>query len=601
MLAEFHFLRPLWLLALPALWALIGWQHRARRRGGVWQQVVDAELLPYLVERGTRQAAPWQTLAMALAALLGVVALAGPTWERAPVPVFREQSALVIAFDLSRSMNAGDVEPSRLAQAKFKVADLLRLRQDGQTALVVFAAQSFVVTPLTDDTATLVAQLRSLDTSIMPIQGSEPATALTLAADLLRQAGMPNGHVLLVTDGADSAGLERAAAVAAAEDLRVSVLGVGTAAGAPVPDNAGGFVKAEGEMVLSILDISALRRFAADLDGMYVELAADDAPIAAFVRHIDNALAHDAERRDDLRSSQWREVGPWLLLPLLPLVALGFRRGVLFALAIAWLPLAPVPVEAGWWRTDDQAAAAAFAEQDYATAAQQFTDPAWRGTARYRAGDYAQALADYAEDETTRGHYNRGNALARLGRYEEAVAAYERALEQDPALADAVHNKDLIEELLREQAPPEQQGQNEQPEQSDEERQSDSQQGENQDGGATGSEGSAENELSDGNAAGGEDRGGEQQAAAEDESSGAAGGESAQTEAEQNDSEFDEGDKAALAAQAQAMAEAEAEEAQATEQWLRQIPDDPAGLLRRKFQYQYKKRYGDAPYSGDRW
>lgn len=598
-MTEFHFLRPLWLLCLPLFCALVWWQHRARGRGGVWQQFVDPALLPFLVEAGSHRSAPWQALAMTLAGLLGIVALAGPTWERAPVPVFRQDSALVIALDLSLSMNAADVQPSRLAQARFKVADLLRLRQDGQTALIVFAAQSFVVTPLTNDTATVTAQLQGLDTSIIPSQGSEPARALELAGKLLDQAGMGGGHVLLVTDGANDAALERAALAAKTNDLAVSVLGVGTPAGAPVPDSSGGFVKADGEMVLSTLDVAALRAFALDHDGVYLDLAADDAPLERFVRHVEAALEREAERQAELTSNQWREVGPWLLLPLLPLVALGFRRGVLVALMLGCLPLAPAPVAAGWWRTDDQSGAQAFANENYAAAAERFDDPAWRGSARYRAGDYEQALADYANDDTARGHYNRGNALARLGRYDEALAAYERALEQEPGNSDATYNRDLIDKLLREQQPPEQQGQSDQQEQGEDKQDDDSQQGENQGGGSTGSAGEPDNELSDGNAMGGEERGAEQKPAEQDS---AERGSSAGQAAEAEPAADDAADPAAAEdSELAALTEAEAEQAQATEQWLRQIPDDPAGLLRRKFQYLYKQRYGDEPYSGDRW
>ncbi|MEQ8661991.1 MAG: VWA domain-containing protein, partial [Gammaproteobacteria bacterium] len=240
----FHFLRPAWLLALPAFWLACWWHLRARGRGGAWSRVVDPALLPFMVDAAAGAAGRARNGGLLLAGTLAVLALAGPTWERTPVPVFRKDAALVVALDLSASMNAEDINPSRLVRARYKVADLLRLRHDGQTGLVVFAAQSFVVTPLTDDTATLLAQLQGLDTSIMPRQGSAPESALAQAAELLVQAGMTVGHVLLVTDGADPASLARAGAVADEKGLAVSVLGVGTAQGAPVPDASGGFIRA---------------------------------------------------------------------------------------------------------------------------------------------------------------------------------------------------------------------------------------------------------------------------------------------------------------------------------------------------------------------
>lgn len=614
-MAEFHFLRPEWLWALPLFWFIAWWHLRGRGRGGAWSRVVDPALLPFMVDSGPAEDVRTRGGALALAGTLAILALAGPTWERAPVPVFRKDAALVIALDLSSSMNAEDVTPSRLVRARFKVADLLRLRRDGQTGLVVFAAQSFVVTPLTDDTTTLLAQLQGLDTSIMPRQGSAPAAALEQAAELLTQAGMTLGHVLLVTDGADRATLARAAEVAERAGLAVSVLGVGTAQGAPVPDARGGFVRdTDGELVMSTLDADALADFAAAHAGLYLSLDSDDAALERLNRHIEAALAAHSERLDDLASSQWREAGPWLLLPLLLLAALGFRRGAFFVLALACLPLAPPPARAdaavdgisGWFRTADQAGADAFEQGDYAGAAGRFADRAWRGAARYRAGDYEQALEDYAEGDSARAHYNRGNALARLGRYDEAVSAYDSALEADPNDADARHNKELIEELLeqqRQQQPP-QQGQSDD-EQREQDEQRGEQQGENQAGGESGSQSQPDQQQqqqSQGDASGepGEEQSEQAEAAQKNEAE-AAEEKEQQQQARPEQGEEDEQQADSPRQMAEAQSESDAERAQATEQWLRQIPDDPAGLLRRKFQYQYKQRYGDVPYEGDRW
>ncbi len=609
-MAAFHFLRPEWLWALPLFWLIAWWHLRGRGRGGAWSRVVDPALLQFMVDSGPGEDVRTRGGALALAGTLAILALAGPTWERAPVPVFRKDAALVIALDLSASMNAEDVTPSRLVRARFKVADLLRLRRDGQTGLVVFAAQSFVVTPLTDDTTTLLAQLQGLDTSIMPRQGSAPAAALEQAAELLSQAGMTVGHVLLVTDGADAATLARAGAAAERAGLAVSVLGVGTSQGAPVPDARGGFVRdAGGELVMSTLDSGALADFAAAHAGLYLSLDSDDAELERLNRHIEAALAAHSERLDDLASSQWREAGPWLLLPLLLLAALGFRRGAFFVLALACLPLAPQPARAadgGWFRTGDQAGARAFEQGDYAGAAERFADRAWRGAARYRAGDYEQALAEYAEGDSASAHYNRGNALARLGRYDEAVSAYDSALERDPADADARHNKALIEKLIeqqRQQQPP-QQGQSDD-EQREQDEQRGEQQGENQAGGDSGSQSQPDQQQqpqSQGDASGepGEEKSEQAEAAQKDEAE-AAGEEEQQQQARPEQGEQDEQQADSPQQMAEAQSESDAERAQATEQWLRQIPDDPAGLLRRKFQYQYKQRYGDAPYEGDRW
>ncbi|MGE0485900.1 MAG: VWA domain-containing protein [Gammaproteobacteria bacterium] len=603
-MSEFHFLRPSWLLALLPFVLLVWWNARGDGRSGGWARCVDEALRPHVMLDEHSTLGGRRAPLLVLAGLLAVLALAGPTWQRIPVPVFREESALVIALDLSQSMNAADIAPSRLVRARYRLADLLRARRDGQTALVVFAAQAFVVTPLTDDTQTLAGQLQDLDTSIMPSQGSEPAAAIELAAELVHQAGGGPGHVLLVTDGAEPDSLARATAAAARAGLAVSVLGVGTGGGAPIPDRSGGFLKRDdGQLVMSTLDAGALATFATEHGGLYLDVGGDDTDLARLERHLQAALASDAERRADLSSNQWEEAGPWLLLPLLVLAALGFRRGALFALVLA-LPLVPPPVLADWWRTDDQAGAAAFAAGDYDAAGHSFADQAWRGAARYRAGDYAAAAADLAEDDSARGHYNRGNALARLGRYDEAIAAYDRALELTPGDDDAAHNKELVEKLLEQQQQQQdntqqQQGQDDNEEAGAGERAQDEQsQGE---GGSQGGQPQPSDQAQSDGDAGGESNAEQPQAEPPQGDQGEDESEQAQPAPDPTDSEDGEETRTARAEQAEDGDESDAERAQATEQWLRQIPDDPGGLLRRKFQYLYKQRYGDEPYAGDRW
>lgn len=188
-MSEFHFLRPWW-LAVFALLPVVLWALQRRvGRGGSWQAVVDRELAPFVLQplaggRGWR----WLYLLLIVVASTLLLALAGPVWERLPQPVFRDDSALVIALDLSRSMQADDVQPSRLERARFKVADILQRRKDGQTALIVYSAHAFTVTPLTTDTKTIEAMVPTLSPGLMPTQGSRVTTALAKAEALLDQA-----------------------------------------------------------------------------------------------------------------------------------------------------------------------------------------------------------------------------------------------------------------------------------------------------------------------------------------------------------------------------------------------------------------------------
>lgn len=156
--AEFHFLRPVWLLLVPVL-IFVAWRvGSGRGAASGWRAVVDRALQPFVLREGTSGPSGRGPLLVAVAAAALVsLALAGPAWDRLPVPAYRSDEALVVALDLSRSMDATDVEPTRLARARLKLLDLLDRRTSGQTALVVFTSNAFTVTPLTSDTRTIKA------------------------------------------------------------------------------------------------------------------------------------------------------------------------------------------------------------------------------------------------------------------------------------------------------------------------------------------------------------------------------------------------------------------------------------------------------------
>ncbi|NNE37980.1 MAG: VWA domain-containing protein, partial [Gammaproteobacteria bacterium] len=201
--AEFQFIRPYWLYGFIPLTILVLYMFRHKLRNKKWESLCDKELLPYILigdEPATRRTSAMITL---VAGTIVLLSLAGPTWEKLPQPVFSTQSALVIALDLSRSMDATDVNPSRLERARFKVADILQHRAEGETALLVYAGDSFTVTPLTDDAATIESQLMALTTDIIPAQGNRTDLAMSKAVELLKQAGAGQGDVLLITDEID--------------------------------------------------------------------------------------------------------------------------------------------------------------------------------------------------------------------------------------------------------------------------------------------------------------------------------------------------------------------------------------------------------------
>jgi len=447
----FHFLRPDWFLALLPALLLVGLLWRQRSRGGDWQQLVAPALLQALLLDTRRTLRRTPLVLLALGWLLAIVALAGPVWQRQPQPVFRASTDRVMVLDMSPSMAATDLKPDRLAQARLAIRRLLATRKEGRTALVVFSGEPHVVAPLTDDRATIEALLPALAVDIMPVAGNQAAPALHSAGTLLAQVGSRHGSVLLLTDGiADPAASLDAVRKLRRQGVQVSVVGVGTTQGAPVPASDGGFEHAaDGSVRMARLEDNGLRALAAAGGGHYQRLTALR-PATLF----DQGSTHDLSqaRSVDHGLQRWVEQGPWLLLPLLLLAAAGFRRGWLGVLVILLLP-PPAAHAFSWqdlWLRPDQQASQLLQQGDAQAAARRFHDPHWRAAARYQAGDYAAAAQGFTGTSADSA-YNRGNALARSGKLQAALAAYDTALQRQPDSADARYNRDLVKKLLQQQ------------------------------------------------------------------------------------------------------------------------------------------------------
>ena len=598
--AEFHFLRPWWLLALvPALLMLV-LLVKSRQSRGNWSEVCDAELLPFLLADQPVKQRRGGVLPGAVAALLTIFALAGPTWQRLPSPAFRNESALVIALNLSASMDATDIKPSRIAKARYKIADLLKQRKDGQTALLVYGGDAFTVTPLTSDVATISSQLEALTTDIMPSPGVNTGNAIRKAVNLLRQAGAAQGHILLVTDSVDDE------SVALAEQwlggYRLSVLAVGTTEGAPISQAGGGFVKdRSGGIIVARLDTAALSELAQKGKGIYQAVTPGDEDVEALGKIFNHLAENDNAQEANLLLQQWDEKGPWLVLLVLPWAALRFRKGLLIWVGLLLLPLPRDSQAMDWqslWRNPDQQAVQAFNQQQYQQAAGKFDDPDWRAAAQYKAGQYEQAAETLKNTKTADGFYNRGNALALAGQLQEALNAYQQALSLQPGHADAEFNKQLVEKKLQEQ---QQQNQQKQDKDKDKDKSQDKNQdkkdGQQQDQQA--GQDSQQNKPDQSQQNQQQKQAGQQDQQQKQDSQQAEDRQQAES-ANQQEQEQHKADEAAKAQEQadkeqanqqgqSATAVEKAETERANEQLLKRIPDEPTGLLKRKFKYQYSQ------------
>jgi Ca-activated chloride channel family protein len=576
LIENFHFLRPLFLLGLiPAvlLFLLLRFLQSSQSS---WQRAIDAKLLPFLLDKTSTPQQSYPLYGLLLVWTLGILAIAGPTWEQNPVPVQQQQDALVIVLDLSLSMYADDVSPNRATRAQRKIMDILDYRRaEGQTGLVVYAGDAHAVTPMTDDVETIGNLVPSLLPNIMPVLGSKPLAGITLAMDLLANSALSNAHILLLTDGVFDSDVQPITELLASSGHRLSVMGFGTEQGAPIPMGQQGFLRDKNNaIVIPRLDRAPLQLLASNNNGHYVDAGLTDDDIeylldTDFLTENDNLV--EVEREYDT----WNEAGPWLLLLALPFAALAFRRGWLLSIAMLVM-LAPSPKTYAieWqdlWKRGDQQGQEAFSQEEYAEAAEEFRDPAWRSAANYRNEDYEKVIQDLAPLDNPESNYNRGNALAKLQQYEAAIAAYDQALAEAPDLADAQHNKEIVEELLKKQQQ-EQQNQQQQNNEGDQQdqQQSDQQQQQNQQQQQQGQDQQNQDQAQ---------QEGEQQEQNQQN----------QDQAQQGDKQSEEGEQQEQN-QKPSESQASKEEEQAMQQWLQRIPDDPGELLRNKFRYQSQQR-----------
>ena len=594
MIDGFHLLRPdlLWALLACPLVALALWYRRVHQ--GDWTKVIDAELLPYLLSDQRSKAQGSRIWMPTLLLALVTLGAAGPSVQRVELPVIKRADALVIVLDLSASMLAADVQPSRVQRARQKILDLLDTREEGVTGLVVFAGDAHVVTPLTDDTRTIANLMPALSPAIMPLPGADAASAVELAAELLMTASTQGGHILLMTDGLPEFESDRVRSALDDSGASLAILGIGTTTGAPIPLPNGGFLKDNaGEIVIPALERDQLAAVAQELEAPYEEVRLDEQDIEALTQR--DALATEGELDLDRQTDAWQDQGFWLAALVALLLLPAFRKGVVASIALVLLTHAPPPEAAGWddlWLTPDQQGARHLRAGEASDAARAFADPNWRGVAEYEAGSYDQAAKSFSGETTADNLYNLGNSLALQGDLRGSLSAYEESLSLAPDAEDAIANRDFIQSLLDQQEQQQDQ-ENQEGDQSEEDDDSDSQ-GDN----SSDSLDQREQEQSDGENSDESDSGQSGQSESEQEQE--------QGQQDPTTADAQEMNTEALEAATQeqmAKFDEALEEQQALEQWLRRVPDDPGGLLRRKFRYQTMQRLrkGEEPDESIRW
>ena len=445
---DLWFLRSFWFWAFIPIGAIALMFLVTFRRAEEWKRSFSKQLLPHITIPGTRRQFLLPRILLILLLSLMVLGLAGPTWEEKDHPGNRTEEALVIVMDLSWSMLAEDIQPNRLERAKLKMKDLFDAQPGIRTALVAYAGSAHMVVPFTKDYPVISYQMDALRPSIMPMMGSNLVDALNLADSLLVRVEVP-GSILLLTDGITEEDVIRIKESARKSKIEVMILG--TPGGATIPWGRDVLKDRSGNAVVAGFDPALLGELGGDPDINIVTVTLDETDVQILAMHIRENLEFITD--PELAETEWRDAGYWILVPLILLTLLWFRRG--WMVHWIWLLfLIPGCSASGdfrmadLFRTRDQQGEQLMLKGEHEQAAERFESDRWKGYAYAEAGDLEEAIQAYGYETNAEGFYNLGVLYALNGDADAAREAFRIALEMNPEMVSAKDNLERVDQVL---------------------------------------------------------------------------------------------------------------------------------------------------------
>lgn len=408
------------------------------------QHMMNSEIFNHFNNENTRNitrhfkyfAIPW---------IIGVLALSGPTIENREKPLYQNEEVWVWAMDLSNSMLADDIKPSRYMQMRYALLQLLsKTPPEKRIALVVFAGNAYTLIPPTNDFNTLKSYIRQLEPGQMPMQGSDPFLALKMSEELINEYGK-RGNILLITD--DMPQPDEAAVIADfinSSKNRYFLYVIGSETGAALKQKDGTLIKDhDGRVVIAktnYKNIEALTK-KSKVNIFYHENEYKLPSIYEHAVKTDPVAVKDTYEQFDF--------GYLMAIPLL-LMATVFRKGFIFTLLTGCLLVLPSFTGGNAYATDKEGMEY-FNDGQFMNAANAFENNRWKGNSYYRAGDYHNAIKFYeksSESSTPLVIYNLANCYAMLGDLDTAVMLYGKVIATDnPYAYDATYNLNLIKQL----------------------------------------------------------------------------------------------------------------------------------------------------------
>ncbi len=462
---NFHWLRPVWLLAIPML--VLGWAvlSRAGRQHDGGSRLLAPHIERLLSNRAERRKIVTPLNTLLLLTFCCILALAGPTWQRQSSPLSEDEAMLLVVLDASRSMLQTDVQPSRLERSKQKINDLLAMRAGARSGLIVYSGSAHTVIPLTNDLDIVWHFLDAIDNEMMPRQGKSAASVIPVLDKILSQSeyiasGVP-ASVLLITDSVEPDSEQLLADYFARLPHQLLILGVGKNQRGDASGSAYG-------LDYTPLDEDSLRELADQTNAHYQSLSADQQDMRQINWRIKNHyLFVDDEQRP------WIDAGYYLLFPIVVLCLLTFRRG--WTIQYCWalglvLGLGLTDSKVAYaqtppadetqhdntlmqrfidlWVSKDQQARYFFERGEYQRAAGLYGSAMSRGVALYMNEQFIEAAEVFASVNSDNGLFNQANALAHAQHYVKAVELYTELLNRAPDHTAAAKNRRIIQTLI---------------------------------------------------------------------------------------------------------------------------------------------------------
>jgi Ca-activated chloride channel family protein len=432
--AQFHWLRPLWLwtfipVLMVAFLVILSFKEKNK-----WQKVIAPALRPFMITKEKRTAITFPLLSYILIMSIGILALAGPTWSKQEVPGAKSEAVLMIALDASLSMMTEDIQPNRLERAKYKINDLLDANPGSKVSLYAYSGTAHTVVPMCTDYKLVKHHLESIFPGIMPVPGSNLLHLVQLADSSLTKIKAPS-TLLIVSDIIKQQDIAALTTFVDNSPHRIEILAMATSQGGQIPSNKWKHpLKDElSNIVISKLDTDVLFELQKHPKINVNTLTLDNSDVEIMAKKIRNNLSY---QEDDVSSEeQWKDMGFLLVILLVIIVPFWFRRGWMVNYVILAFIFSSCSEVSNWndlWYTKDFQGQQLYEKNNFESAGNTYQSPIHQGVAYYKAGNYDAAAQAFAQDSSSNSLYNLGLSYAKMGMYNEALEAIQLASDIEP-------------------------------------------------------------------------------------------------------------------------------------------------------------------------